>query len=107
MMIQREQELRWLTAALRTGRRGAGVVVAVKGAAGTGRTSFVREARRLVEEGGGRGARGREARRLVEEAGGRVLATRALKSERSVTGELLQRLCGPATRAPGGFTGPA
>src|SRR5258705_61067 len=42
----RDDELRWLTAALRTTERGAGTLVAVEGAAGTGRTHFVQEARR-------------------------------------------------------------
>src|SRR4051812_11965345 len=80
MMIQREEELRWLTAALRTSRRGAGVVVAVEGAAGSGKTRFLQEARRLVKEGDGH-----------------VLATRALESERSVHGAVIRRLCGRGT----------
>src|SRR3954470_11573836 len=77
-MVNREEEMRWLTAALRTSGRGAGVLVAVEGAAGTGRTSFVHEARGHARA-----------------AGTFVMATRALESERALAGAVTRRLCAP------------
>src|SRR3954470_23523269 len=91
MLTQREEEMRWLTAALRTSRRGAGVLVAVEGPAGTGKTRFLHEARR-------------EARA----SGAFVMATRALESERAQPGAVVRRLCAPVLwKALGGGAEPA
>src|SRR4051812_11798292 len=77
-MVNREEEMRWLTAALRTSERGAGVLVAVEGPAGSGKTRFVHEARRLARA-----------------SGTFVMATRALESERTLSGAVTRRLCAP------------
>ncbi len=47
-LIGREDELRWLTAGLRTAQRGAGSLIVIEGGAGIGKSLFVREARRLA-----------------------------------------------------------
>src|SRR4051794_25080306 len=77
-MVNRDEHMRWLAAALRTSTRGGGTVVAVEGAAGTGKTRFVHEARRRARE-----------------AGALVLATRALEREREPAGAAIRRLCAP------------
>ena len=71
----RDEEVRWLTAALGTAKRGAGVLLVVEGAAGTGKSRLVQEAR----------VRGRAR-------GALVLATRALPSDRGAGFGVLDRL---------------
>jgi DNA-binding CsgD family transcriptional regulator len=77
-MVNRDEQMRWLAAALRTSTRGGGTVVAVEGAAGTGKTRFVHE------------ARGR-----ARASGALVLTTRALDGEREPDGAAIRRLCAP------------
>src|SRR4051794_38882069 len=80
-MVNRDEQMRWLAAALRTSARGGATIVAVEGAAGTGKTRFVHEARRLARA-----------------SGALVLATRALEHEhgREPAGAVIRRLCAPS-----------
>jgi DNA-binding CsgD family transcriptional regulator/tetratricopeptide (TPR) repeat protein len=68
----RDEELRWLNAVLGTAQRGAGALVAIEGAPGTGKSRLVQEA---CERARGRGAL--------------VLGTRALDCDPDVLGRLL------------------
>jgi hypothetical protein len=52
-MHGRDEEIRWLNAALGTAQRGAGVLVGIEGAAGTGKSRLVQE---TCERGRARGA---------------------------------------------------
>jgi hypothetical protein len=70
-MHGRDEEIRWLNAALGTAQRGAGVLVGIEGAAGTGKSRLVQEA---CERARARGAL--------------VLGTRALDYDRDVLGRL-------------------